>query len=539
MQKLKIFPILLLLCLCSVSWAVNDFSRDINCMTGWDHNNGALTTDSQRSMDLTNEGVTASTGDFKEGDASGLYTLSDPDVQYIADASLEVGFPLKVGGLGTYSVTFWFKLNSLPTAPAVQRIAFKGTTTPAARCFDLHIEDSEAGDPAHRFRFNHGYNGGGNWETFGPTAKYVVADRWFFIAQTYDNISKDWTHYAWDDTLESVVSNIGGTLTNNINLEAGRFLIGADQTTQGAEANHLDGLIDEMRWFRDVLTDAEASKIRQGIYAEVSPANVFSGDPTCKAVWPLEPDSLIADIQGTNTLTNNNTVSASANWKEGFSSGQFDSASSRYMSVADTDLDSGFPLKNGEANKDITICMWVWFFTLPGEAAGHPLFTKYNTVDDKRSIFLGTITTGGDTKFRLMQGHTTGTGLEVGTVHPTVLAAGRWYHLKVTYVESGFAYDYELWDDTGQSETTSNDTFSQGISVRDSPVEIGSFSAGTGTHNGLIDEVVIYDRAITADENEMVREMRFGSGSQVISIMSKGWTNFAQELIDGKWKNAA
>jgi len=88
-------------------------------------------------------------------------------------------------------------------------------------------------------------------------------------------------------------------------------------------------------------------------------ANDFSGDANCVALWKFENGALLTDSKGTNTLTDFNTVVAdTVNFKEGAASALFTPANLEMFYCLDGNLDAGFPLKNGDATKVFSVCMW-------------------------------------------------------------------------------------------------------------------------------------------------------------------------------------
>ncbi len=77
---------------------------------------------------------------------------------------------------------------------------------------------------------------------------------------------------------ERVVLNASGTATNNISLTDAPFAIGA-WFNGGTPVYPIDGLIDEVVVFRDILTTGEIDQIRQGTYADVSTPTTTTTPP--------------------------------------------------------------------------------------------------------------------------------------------------------------------------------------------------------------------------------------------------------------------
>ena len=82
------------------------------------------------------------------------------------------------------------------------------------------------------------------------------------------------------------------TATNNIAITGAPFAIGA-WYSGGTPSYHLDGLIDEVVVFSDILTTGEIDQIRQGTYAAVPPTTTTTLFPpsTTTTLPPTQNDS--------------------------------------------------------------------------------------------------------------------------------------------------------------------------------------------------------------------------------------------------------
>jgi hypothetical protein len=246
--------IFLILLLCRVTWAVNDFSGDPNCKALWSFENGALTTDSIGSNTLTQYHTpVADTVNYKEGAASCDFEAGDNDGFYIADADLDSGFPLKSDdATKSISVCMWVKFESLTNYRMLYQKSDSGKN-----CLEIFILNTQY--PA----FEIGYNSGTSWDlkTFGTQ---VATGKWYHIAVTFKNSDKSYRMRIWDDDAGALLgADLTGTATNNINVEDAYLRIGHSWFS-GAHAN--DGLIDEIVVFDDILSTDEIDQIRAGTY---------------------------------------------------------------------------------------------------------------------------------------------------------------------------------------------------------------------------------------------------------------------------------
>ena len=114
-------------------------------------------------------------------------------------------------------------------------------------------------------------------------------------------------------------------------------------------------------------------------------ANDFSGDANCVALWRYESGALDVDSIGGNDLTASGIfpTANTTDYKEGAGSADFEKGSFQYLRRNDVNLDAGFPLKSGDANKKISVCSW---FQMESTGTQMGLFTKYDGAQNKRSL---------------------------------------------------------------------------------------------------------------------------------------------------------
>ena len=295
----------------------------------------------------------------------------------------------------------------------------------------------------------------------------------------------------WDDTSKSVVHDASGTATNNISITDATFAIGASFASGSPKFTH-DGLIDEVVVFSDILTTGEIDQIRQGTYSASTPTptttlppgttttttlpggttttttlpggptttttlpggtttttlppagNDFSVDGNAKALWSVDNGALTTDSKGTNTLTDNNTVGTSTgDYQVGNASADFEYNNSQSLTITDANLDSGFPLKSGESNDDISVTFW---FKKESNNSYAALFSKWDTGTSARSLLLRD--NNGTLEFFI--GTSGGTGFELLDNSLSTIA-GRWYHLGATFNNTTKAWKLRVWDDTAGS----------------------------------------------------------------------------------------
>lgn len=252
------------------------------------------------------------------------------------------------------------------------------------------------------------------------------------------------------------------------------------------------------------LSSSSSSKSSSSSSLSTTPENDFSGDPNCVALWRFEDGALTTDTIGTNTLTNNNEiVSNQVDFKEGSASADFEAGSFQYMSITDADLDAGFPLKNGDANKKISICGWFLAESQPAEAG---LFSKWELTGNNRSLIIR----ADNATFNAWIGYNSGASTE-NLFTTGSLVVGRFYHYGFTYDNSDKSWKVRVWDDTAESIViNTSGTSTNNISAGSAPVGVGVgfFNGGTpvGFFDGEKDEVPVFKDILTIGEIDEIRQ---------------------------------
>ena len=231
--------------------------------------------------------------------------------------------------------------------------------------------------------------------------------------------------------------------------------------------------------------------------------NDFSVDGNAKALWSVDNGALTTDSKGTNTLTDNNTVGTSTgDYQVGTASADFEYNNSESLTITDANLDSGFPLKSGESNDDISVTFWYKKESNNSYAA---LFSKWDTGTSARSLLLRD--NNGTLEFFI--GTSGGAGFETLDNSLSTLA-GRWYHLGATFNNTTKAWELRVWDDTaGSVVLNASGTAANNISITNAAVAIGaSLKNGTPERyfDGLIDEVVVFNDILTTGEIDQIRQ---------------------------------
>jgi hypothetical protein len=234
----------------------NNFSGDANCVALWKFDNDA--TDSKGENDLTPvNSPTYDSGDKKEGTHSA--DLEESSTQYftIDDGDLDAGFPGKSGtSEQSFSICLWVKPESFTNYTSLAgKFGASGH-----RSYSLTLWQ-----PTGRLFFQVAYNNGANYTSI-EFETVLETGKWYHIAAVYDSSDNSMKLRVWDDDAGTLLdSNKGGTAGGDMSpsdapLEIGRYAV--------TDAYALDGRIDEVVIFKDVLSDAEIDKIRAGTYGD-------------------------------------------------------------------------------------------------------------------------------------------------------------------------------------------------------------------------------------------------------------------------------
>ena len=253
--------LLLILCLCSVSYGANDFSGDGNCVALYRFESGALTTDSKGTNTLSANGTpTADAVDYKEGSGCVDLEVTAPAESYErADASLSADFPFKKDTANkTISLAFWCKLESAATWRMLSGKSVASNYFPyfvgigATGNLELYIADGLT---------NENY-------VYGTT---LTTGIWYHIGITYEDAGKTYRIRVWDDNAGALLgADLTGTGSKNAYMGVdGAFAVGGYRS---GTTFSFDGKIDEFVVFNDVLTADEIDQIRTGTYAPAAPA---------------------------------------------------------------------------------------------------------------------------------------------------------------------------------------------------------------------------------------------------------------------------
>lgn len=259
--------------------------------------------------------------------------------------------------------------------------------------------------------------------------------------------------------------------------------------------------METLSFRRDSFLSSPAETGRISEYAnwtEATAQNDFSNDASCKALWKFESGALTTDSKGTNTLTAYNTPTATSTCNEGSAAVSLSASSNQYLAITDENLNAGFPLKNGDSSKLITVCCW---FRSPSVATGTSIWAKEGW-SSPASLSLFYSATGG-----VAIGYNT-----VGQYSSVTISNDTWYHAAVVVNGVNGTAKLRLYTEGGSA---TNYTFSSlgALTVGTADFRVGAFHDSNTTHlwNGIIDELVVFNRLLSDSEVDSIRNKTYAS----------------------------
>jgi hypothetical protein len=216
---------------------------------------------------------------------------------------------------------------------------------------------------------------------------------------------------------------------------------------------------------------------------------VYKDDANLEGLWLMEEASgARADYTpNSNDLTDNNTVGSSADAQEGSRSADFEAANSEYLSITD-----GAQIGLGITG-DMSVCFWHKPETIVNL---DQYLAKYQTTGDNRCWKVREEATDGIAV--LISSDGTSGGLTTATTPNGQLSVGTWVH--VAFVYDGTDIRIYINGSLASNGANNPKAYTGGIADKPSNFQIGVQHAGTSYIDGLMDEVAVFSRALSALE---------------------------------------
>lgn len=213
---------------------------------------------------------------------------------------------------------------------------------------------------------------------------------------------------------------------------------------------------------------------------------VYRSDANLVSLWLFEDSgNLGKDYKNANNLTNTG-VDFSTDAMQGGGSGDFERSQSDRLSITDASQ-SGLDITGSHS-------IGCWF---KPESTGmtQKLVTKYLTTGNQRSYQIGPSTTNSIDVIL----SSAGTATDGVAVTPNdVISAGVWVH--IAYVYNGTDIRIYIDGSLASNGASNPATYSSGVFNGTAEFRIGGQDGSTSWADGLIDEVFVFNRALSADE---------------------------------------
>lgn len=198
------------------------------------------------------------------------------------------------------------------------------------------------------------------------------------------------------------------------------------------------------------------------------------------------------------------------NYKEGSNSLDIESTDFQEAWRSDNLLGANFPMKAGSSNTSFSVCGW-----FKAESLGSPLRFIWS-----KAATYGTqgleVADDGVLKFWVRKSG----GFGSSVTSSTTVTAGQWYWFACTHDNTSGVRTIYVWDDT--AETWDSDSASTGTPdvLSSYPFTIGApfYSPLFMLHyDGLIDELVVFNRAISEEDAQAIKDGTFTGGTTTSS----------------------
>lgn len=321
----------------------------------------------------------------------------------------------------------------------------------------------------------------------------ITDSNWHHIVATYDSTTRRLY-------IDGVQVN-SAALALSINSNSGEFTIGTSATSHGSPYS---GSIDEVRVYNTALSAAQIKAFYdQGTSDEQNtgvsqPQGTGRLDSGLAGYWALDDGTSGATpTSATDSSTNGNTgtLTNGPTWTTGQigNAVQFDNSNDS-IQVADA---ANLSFTNGSgADLPYSVSAWVYMNDIT-ETAG--IVGKWIQASSRMEWVLRSA--GSIISFQNY--HSNSTSNVIGRTAPISTGShqGRWIQVTGTYDGSESSSGMAIYINGVRADTADSGAGTYtGMSNTTAPVEIGAYNSGTNILNGSIDEVRIYNRALSADE---------------------------------------
>jgi hypothetical protein len=442
------------LCICDGTVDTLDILNDSSCIALYPLDDNA--NDLSGNYSGTPTDVSYGVGEF---DLAGVFNGSTSNIQLPA---------LGLGGNQSRSVSVWVKVDSLATT----RPIFSYGDEQVGKGFNFAIGASGAIFVGYYSR------------DYSTTTTPITTNTWYHIVVTYNGgLTQDASNTGIYVNKVPLDKTSTGSYTGVANTTNTFYEIGQRKTF-----TNFDGQIDQVRIFNKALSQAEvATLFDETACAEAACSGTTNtlnilGDGSCVAAYPL--DGTPADLSG-----NYNGVQTDVTYPQGY----FDLAGSFNGSSSHIDFPSPIPGTNTPASFS------GWFKFNSGFNSGVQTIIGAGNMTTSAGIITLYIrySSAGNYYIEPSRGYNSYIYYTDTANYPTVaLSADTWYNVVFTYGASNEAKIYL----NGILVSTTSLTIPSGPTTNSNILALGQYRNNTLQFNGQIDQVRIFNKAISASE---------------------------------------
>ncbi|MBW1858677.1 MAG: right-handed parallel beta-helix repeat-containing protein [Deltaproteobacteria bacterium] len=220
------------------------------------------------------------------------------------------------------------------------------------------------------------------------------------------------------------------------------------------------------------------------------------------ALWQFENNA--NDTKGGNNLTEYNTPTYdNVDFKEGAFAIDFERDNSEYCGITDGGLDLVFPGRSTAGEQSFSIGCWFKVETL--EDSG--LVAKTNSYELQIDSATQTV------RFQVFY-----SGGSTTLAFGTPCSAGIWYHVGAVYDATDNSMKMRMWDDDAGNFLGANATATCDGDMVGSTGDLYVGRGLTGYHDGLMDEVVVFNDVLTDTEIDKIRAQVYDSTAVAVYV---------------------
>lgn len=292
-------------------------------------------------------------------------------------------------------------------------------------------------------------------------------NEWHFIVGTWDSMNEEFTIYVNNTKENSFIEAGMSIFPNSDNLNIG---------TSWQNTNNFQGYIDDVRIYNTVLTSAEMTALYESGGWTGPPAPIdYTVDSSCKGAWLMNSDATEDDVSGNGeSLAQYNGIASSVFEKP---PGYNTNGKSRNFKAMEYLRPSPLGSTDIFGSKELTLGLWfradsLAFDSVLAIKGDYGMFIHYGLVLKST-------------------GHLEGVISDTPVLGSTTLLTGNWYHAAIVYDRSTI----KIYLDGAQKGSVG---FSSDISNSGFDFTLGADSLAESKFSGYIDEVIIFDRALSA-----------------------------------------